>query len=193
MKKWKWILVALLVMAILIPPVKYLAHYAYWGRRHEILWDVSKVTISPDKEKDHSVILTYDYSVKNWPHDRKDRVFYLVSYLSGEPCIWDFQVIGNNSTIPDAYELKCGPEETSGSFSVRFDIDSVIPWDGVDTYGDVIKEAIEISRFIPYTLLSEHEGTFAWDSAVLYMEDFPKATIEYKVSDNFLEQKLEDS
>ena len=99
MKKKKWIAL-ILVLCLLIPSLAYATHYAYWGRRHAILWDVSKIRVVRDEDDDSSVILIYDYSVKNWPHDFRKHDYYLVSNLTGEPCIWDFNVISNNKKVP---------------------------------------------------------------------------------------------
>ena len=99
MKKKKWIAL-ILVLCLLIPSLAYATHYAYWGRRHAILWDVSKIRVVRDEDDDSSVILIYDYSVKNWPHDFRKHDYYLVSNLTGEPCIWDSNVISNNKKVP---------------------------------------------------------------------------------------------
>ena len=57
------------------------------------------------------------------------------------------------------------------------------------TVGDVIQNAIEISRFRPYS----KDGTelVPVESGTLYMEDYPEVEIVYEVDSEFLNQSFE--
>ena len=94
-----------------------------------------------------------DYTVKNWPHDNREHYYYLGSWLTGEPGLWYFEVIGNNQTVPELFAFTSNRQGTEGSLSVCFKLATVVPGDdeGTLTVGDVIQNAIEISRFRPYS------------------------------------------
>ena len=187
MKQKKWIAL-ILVLCLLIPSLAYATHYAHWGRRHAILWDVSKIRVVRDEDDDSSVILIYDYSVKNWPHDFRKHDYYLVSNLTGEPCIWDFNVISNNKKVPNSFYFSSLHTPMKASFAVHFDLASVIPWDGVETVGDVIAYAIEIGRFLPIRI--EDGEMNPWECATLYVEDSPNAEIIYELDKSYMNRNF---
>lgn len=180
-----------LAVLIIIPSICYLSYYAYWGRRHSLLWDVKRVHVLQDTDDKNSVVLVYDYTVKNWPHDNRERYYYLGSWLTGEPGLWYFEVIGNNQTVPELFAFTSNRQGTEGSFSVCFKPATVVPGDdeGTLTVGDVIQNAIEISRFRPYS----KDGTelVPVESGTLYMEDYPEVEIVYEVDSEFLNQSFE--
>ena len=191
MTMWKKIMVVILAIVILIPPTLYLAQYAYWGRRHSLLWDVKRVHVLQDTDDKSAVVLVYDYTVKNWPHDNREHHYYLGSWLTGEPALWYFEVIGNNQTVPELFEFTSNRQRTEGSFNVCFKLSTVIPGDDERalTVGDVIESAIEISRFRPYS--KDRTELVPVESATLYMEDYPDAEIVYEVDSEFLNQSFE--
>lgn len=187
MAKWKKIVIIALVLIIIVQ-LPYWVYFAYWGRRHSILWDVQQVRVVQDDENENSVILIYDVTYKNWPHDFKSHDYYLTAYLTGEPSTWMFDVIGNSDEFPQAYYFTCTHQTTSASFGVRYGIMAADRYDGAQTNQDAIEEAIEISRFMPWYMVDGE--AFQRENGMLYMEDSPDAKIIYEVDTDFLSQKL---
>ena len=155
-------IIAVVAVAVVMSAV-YAVSVAYWGRRHAVLYDVKTVTV---KQTDKTVFdLTYDVSVKNWVHDRKQHTYKLRANLRGEPGSYDFEG-GSDYFIT-------GAEPTAFKIKVRFDISSVSPYYGMPESDEgLIKEVIGLSRFAAFDESGEEDT-----SAELFMSDNGDAEI----------------
>ena len=136
--------------------------YAYWGRRHSILYDVDTVHVSQSADNANIYYLTYSVSVKNWWFDFIPHTYRLEDYLDGSPGMWHFE------TSSDYFTSTCY-KTTIFDMVVEFDITT---YDGDSP--DIIADAIGVSKFCAYN----REGNEV-KSAKLYMSEFPEVEIIY--------------
>ena len=162
-KKAITITIIVVVAVAVVMSAVYAASVAYWGRRHAVLYDVKTVTV---KQTDKTVYeLTYDVSVKNWPHDRKQHTYKLRDHLMGEPGSYDFEGGSDYFTT--------GAEPAEFKIKVRFDISSVTPYAGMPESDEgLVKEVIGLSRFAAFDESGDEDT-----SAELFMSDNGEAEI----------------
>ena len=188
--KWKQASAVFLAICLLVPLAGYIGYYAYWGRRNALLWKVETVTVTPAEQKENSVILTYEGTVRNWPHDFIKHHCILYSYLGGEPCIWSFDVLSNDGT-DFGYHFTSERKEKPFSFQVLFDLESVIPYGDALTVKDLLKDAIEISRFLPDEIDKNGNVLKPRKRSLLYMAGSPDASIRYELPEDFMATSVE--
>lgn len=153
----KIVISVLLVIAIMFLSVNVIA-YAYWGRRHKVLYDVDTVYVHQREDNPEIYDLYYNVTVKNWWFDFIPHTYKLMDGLSGEPGVWHFEAETEYFTSILA--------ETSFIIHVEYDEASV--WEPVPTIEEVAKMAI----FNAYTSEMRED-----ERARLYMADFPDAEI----------------
>lgn len=130
-----------------------LAAYAYWGRRHKVLYNVDTVFVHQDEESPDKYDFFYNCTVKNWWFDFTEHTYNLNAELSGEPGSWDFR----SKTDP---VTSTNSSETSFVIHVEFDVSSVL--------GSVpIEDVIMKTEFSAYDKNGKSD-----ERANLYMYDF---------------------
>lgn len=74
----------ILCMTVLVSAA-YLAYYWYWGRRHQVLYDVKTVTLSQEQDTGNYSI-TVAGTAKTWPLDPHTATLYLSGLIiRGDP------------------------------------------------------------------------------------------------------------
>lgn len=65
--------------------------YAYWGRRHSVLYNIETVYATRDEKNKDIIHLTYDVTVKNWWFDFSEHTYKLYEHTGGSySWDWDF-------------------------------------------------------------------------------------------------------
>lgn len=153
----KIVISVLLVIAIMFLSVNVIA-YAYWGRRHKVLYDIDTVYVHQREDNPQIYDLYYNVTVKNWWFDFIPHTYKLVDALSGERGIWHFEA--------ETEYFTSILTETSFVIHVEYDESSV--WEPVMT----IEEVVEMAVFNAYTEEMNED-----ERARLYMADFSDAEI----------------
>lgn len=150
----------LLAVAILFLTINVVA-YAYWGRRHKVLYNVDSVYIHQRDDNPNIYDLYYNVTVKNWWFDFIQHKYKLTDALQGGYGEWHFEAETEYFTTK-LYK-------TSFIIHAEFDVSTA---DFYPVPDDPIKELVMMSRFNALT------SSGKWDDrASLYMEDFPNVEI----------------
>ena len=161
---FKKIVIFVLTIALVLTAF-YGLFFAYWGRRHFVLYDVKKVTVQQIDEDIYDI--TYDVSAKNWFFDITPHTFRLEDDLGGEPGGYYYE--GKTDY------LTTGVKPINFQINVKFDVSTVMPYEGMpENNKELIKDVIEFSRFQAY----DKNGKEA-SGAALYMYDNPNAEIVF--------------
>ncbi len=141
---------AIVVFAVII----YSSLYAYWGRRHKVLYKVDEVYMTQIKDGYEFKIVA---SAKNWATDNNTYNYFLMSDVSGMPDYWwdgysDYISVSNNA-------------------SMAFEINGVLKTESVDE--EIVKDEMLSTRFSPCEGSREapvyNNGL---ENATLYMQDY---------------------
>ncbi len=148
----KTVVAIFIIFAVLFSLVNITA-YAYWGRRHKVLYDVDTVFVLQDKEDSDKYDFYYNCTVKNWWFDFNEYSYTLVNGLSGEPGCWHYKA--------KAYVTSDNNAENHFVIHVEFDASTVI--------GNMpsVKEVVRTGVFHAYNENGEID-----DGLNLYMNDF---------------------
>lgn len=179
-KKLIWkiakIIIAFLVVIAIFISLCYVAEYAYWGRRHSVLYDVTSVYVKQDDENKNIYHLTYKASVENWKHDRQPHTYKLVSCLGGS--------IGVDSNFDgESTYFTSSNEKTEFIINAQLDLNM---WfennyeyaDRTPTKEDEIKEIKNLIFFSEFAAIDENKIYI--DGASLYMSDNTDAEIIFE-------------
>ncbi len=152
------IVALLLVIAILFLSVN-IVTYAYWGRRHKVLYDVDTVYVHQREKNPNIYDLYYNVTVKNWWFDFTPHTYKLKDGLSGEPGGWHFEAETEYFTTSNLFET---------DFIIHVEYDEASVWEPVPTIEDVVRMA----DFNAHTIVMLED-----ERARLYMQDFEDAQI----------------
>ena len=139
-----------------------LSIFAYWGRRHKVLYDVETVYVVQSDTIPEIYNLSYNVVVKNWWFDFIPHSYKLEDGLGGEPSLWHFEAETDYFTSNNISDCRF-------SIKVEFDTRSC---DAYETTN--IEEVIMMSSFDAF---DKNENYIS--SANLYMNDFPDVEIIY--------------
>ena len=163
---FKKIVIYVLTIALVLTAF-YGLFFAYWGRRHFVIYDVKKVTVQQLDDNKNIYDITYDVSVKNWFFDILPHTFRLEDALCGEPGMYYYE--GKTDY------LTTGVKPINFQIKVKFDISTVMPYEGMPKDNkELIKDVIEFSQFQAY----DKNGKEA-SGAALYMNYNPNAEIVF--------------
>ncbi len=171
----------LLAAAMIVSAGTYFLWAAYWGNRHSVLYDVRAVHVVRDSATYSVYHLTYDVTVKNWPHDFNKHTYRLEDFLSGEPGAYDFSGKSDYFTV--------GRTPVSFHINVRLDMKSVYAWLPFENFPSVsdpeadngeldrklILHIVDLSTFMAYDRNGREER-----SAMLFMNDYKDAPIIFE-------------
>ncbi len=156
----KTILSVLLVFAILFSMVNIVA-YAYWGRRHKVLYDVDTVYVHQREDNPNIYDLYYNVTVKNWWFDFIQHKYKLTDALQGEYGLWHFEA--------ETEYFTTNLDKTSFVIHAEFDSSTA---DFYPVPDEPIKELVMMSCFYAQTSSGKMD-----ERASLYMSDFPNVKI----------------
>ena len=161
---FKKIVIYVLTIALVLTAF-YGLFFAYWGRRHFVIYDVKKVTVQQIDEDIYNI--TYDVSAKNWFPDYTPHTYRLEDDLRGEPGMYYFE------TETEYFTTSVKP--INFQINVIFDTSTVMPYEGMpEDNKELVKEVIKFSQFKAY----DKNGKEA-SGAALYMDDNPNAEIVF--------------
>ncbi len=163
---FKKIVIYVLTIALVLTAF-YGLFFAYWGRRHFVIYDVKTVTVQQIDNNKDIYDITYDVSVRNWDHDIIPHTYRLEDDLRGEPCGYYFD--GNSEYFTT------GIKPIDFQIKVKFDISSVIPYEGMPEGNEaLIIDVIKLSQFEAYDKFGKEAPR-----ASLYMSDNQDAEIVF--------------
>lgn len=139
-----------------------LSIFAYWGRRHKVLYNVETVYVVQSDTNPDIYKLSYNVVVKNWWFDFIPHSYKLEDGLSGDPGFWHFEAETEYFTSNNLSECR---------FTINVEFDTM---SGIDEKPIDITEAIMLSDFDAI----DKNGKYV-SSANLYMNDFPDVEIIY--------------
>ena len=157
-KLFKTASATVLIFAILLT-VAYGFYFAYWGRRHSVLYDVKSVTVEKT-DNNYVYNLVFEVSVRNWYHDIIPKTYRLEAENLGAPGYFyegktDYFTTGNT---PVSFIIKTEVK----FFDSDFDMDAGLTSESKE----LIKEAIRFSRFAAFNKSGKQV-----ESATLYTAD----------------------
>lgn len=139
-----------------------LSIFAYWGRRHKVLYNVETVYVVQSDTNPDIYNLSYNVVVKNWWFDFIPHSYKLEDGLSGEPGGWHFEAETDYFTSDNISDCR---------FTIKVEFDTST----CDSYEPIgIEEVIMMSSFDAI----DKKGNYI-SSANLYMNDFPDVEIIY--------------
>lgn len=163
---FKKIVIYVLTIALVLTAF-YGLFFAYWGRRHFVLYDVKTVTVQQIDDNKDIYDITYDVSVRNWDLDIIPHTYRLEDDLRGEPGGYYFD--GNSEYFTT------GIKPIDFQIKVKFDISSVIPYEGMPEGNEaLIIDVIKLSQFEAYDKFGKEAPR-----ASLYMSDNQDAEIVF--------------
>ena len=159
-------IIAAIVIVASVFMIFNLLYYAYWGRRHSVLYDVKTVYVVPDEENHSLYHLEFDVNVKRWTFDKNVYRYTMFSDIVGMP---DYGVYDDNTPY---FQL----DGSSADFQIQCTLDlrdSDFRENG--NYKELLNSYIYDLRF---GALDENGNRV--DSAELYMEDNKDVEIIYR-------------
>lgn len=157
-------IIVALIVALLTTALNF-TWYAYWGRRHSVLYTVNTVYVYCDSQTDSLYHITYDVTVQNWKLDLAPHTYKLVNDLRGEYACLDFTGASDYFTA----------DRSETRFQIRVDFNITQNGWGLPSgipNEEQVTEAIRLSRFMAL----DEDGNEV-ESAALYMTDNPDAEI----------------
>lgn len=163
----KLILILIIVTAVVSCGV-YGAFYWYWGRRHQILYDVDKIYLSQNEDGNFDYRITG--TAKNWITNRNH--LYYFCFYSDNPGLPDYQHLGYSDFLRVEKTVKT-PFEIKGTLYATFN-------------GHLTKqEAEQYVRQLSFSAVTgnpwdwenEEKDMQYIDEAELYMADYPSAEL----------------
>lgn len=158
------IIIAVLVTAIIVTAA-YGVWYAYWGRRHSVLYDVQCVYVSQDVENENIYHLKYNVKVKNWPLDFEHHTYKLRDSLPmSYNAKWNFKGESDyftTSSTETYFEINAEFDMNAYDNSPKYEYIGYEP-----TLEEKLKTIITSTEFSAYD-----ENDLHVDGASLYMLD----------------------